>query len=164
MCFNLVCLKVHFGFEDYKFLLQAFLVWAEKVIFAEVKLQIIIVLKVGWFVTLTAAIADVASFMLFSAVCIKLIVAVESFSTEATFGMTFEAALIYSTRVVIAEFLMLSKLRIREKVVFVSEDFLVSSAEITHDFLMYALDVSIEVWPAETCNITAFVRTVIPQK
>jgi len=109
-----MCLKVHFGFKDCKFLFQAFLIRAKKVIFAEVKLQLIIISIVNGFAALVAVIADITSFMLFSAMSIKLIVAIESFSTEATFGMTFETALIYGTRVIVAELLMLSKLRICE--------------------------------------------------
>ena len=47
---------------------------------------------------------------------------------------------------------------------FMREDFLVSRTKITHDFAVFRLDMPMEVWPAETCYITLFVRTVVAEQ
>lgn len=47
---------------------------------------------------------------------------------------------------------------------FVGEDFLVPCAKIAHDFLMHALDMSMEVWPAQAGNVAAWIRTVVSQE
>jgi hypothetical protein len=45
--------------------------------------------------------------------------------------------------------------------VFVSEDFLVASTQIAHGLAMFALDVPVEIWPAEASNIATVVWTIV---
>jgi hypothetical protein len=85
-------------------------------------------------------------------------------SAEATLRVAFEAGLINSTRIVVAKLLMLSQLAESEQFVFVGKDFLVASTEIAHGFAMLTLDMSVEIWPAETCNITIIVGAVVAEK
>ena len=61
-----------------------------------------------------SAIANVAALVLVSAMSVKLIVAIEALSTEATFRMSLEATLIYCSRVIVAKLLVLSQIGLRE--------------------------------------------------
>jgi hypothetical protein len=47
-----------------------------------------------------------ATFVLFSTMRVKFVVAIEALSTEATFGMTFESTLIDRTGIIIAKLFM----------------------------------------------------------
>ena len=60
------------------------------------------------------AVANVAALVLVSAMSVKLIVAVEALSAEATFRMSLEATLIYCSRVIVAKLLVLSQIGLRE--------------------------------------------------
>jgi len=55
-----------------------------------------------------ATVADVTALVLISAVRVQLVVAVEAFSTETTFWVAFEAALVNGTGVVVAELLVIA--------------------------------------------------------
>ena len=77
-----------------------------------------------------ATVAYVATFVFVPAMCIKLIVSIEAFPAEATFRMTLEPALVDRTGVVVAKLLMFPKLREREELMFVSENFLISCTKI----------------------------------
>lgn len=46
----------------------------------------------------------------------------------------------------------------------VGEDLLVPSAQITHPPLMNALDVPMQVWPAQACYIAFLIRTIVSQQ
>ena len=51
-----------------------------------------------------SAIANVAALVLVSAMSVKLIVAIEALSAEATFRMSLEATLVDSSRIIIPKF------------------------------------------------------------
>lgn len=44
------------------------------------------------------------------------------------------------------------------------EDLLVACAEITHGFLMNCLDVTMKIWPTETCDVTLVIWTIVTQQ
>lgn len=71
-----------------------------------------------------------ASLMLVPAVCVELVVAVESLPTEAALGMALEAALVDGSRVVVAKFFVLVQLGWREQLMLVREDLFIPSAEV----------------------------------
>lgn len=62
--------------------------------------------------------------------CVKLIVSVKTLPTKSTFGVPFEAALVYGAGIIITKFLMSLELGVGEELMFVSEDFLVPCAKI----------------------------------
>lgn len=78
------------------------------------------------------SIANVTSFVLFSAMSVELVVSIESLSTKTTFWMTLEARLVYSTWVIVSVSLVLPQLAESEQLVFVGEDFLIACAQIAH--------------------------------
>lgn len=77
-----------------------------------------------------ATITDMTPFVLVPTMRVKLIVSVKSFTAEATLWMSLETALVNRTWVIVSKLLMLSQLRMCEKFMLVSENLLVSSAEI----------------------------------
>jgi hypothetical protein len=100
-------------------------------IFSEVNFEGVVVDKILLLSGTLTTVTDMAPFVLVATVCIQLVVSVEALTTEAAFGVPFEAALIDRTGVIVAELLMLPELRVCEKLVFVGEDFLVPCTEIT---------------------------------
>ena len=70
---------------------------------------------------------------------VKLIIAVETLATEATFWMASKPALVYRTRVVIAEPLVLSKLLLCEQFMFMREYLLMSGTKIAKNINFRAL-------------------------
>ena len=69
--------------------------------FKGIIIDIILLLSVG-----RTAVADMASFVFVSAVCIELVIAIESLATETTFRMSLKAALVNCTRLIISVLLM----------------------------------------------------------
>lgn len=105
-----------------------------------------------------------ASLVLVSAMRVEFVIAVEALSTEPTFGMTFEPTLVHSSRIIVAEFLMLLQLRDCEQLMLVGEDLLVPGTQITHDFVMSAFDMAMEVRPAPARNVAAGIGAVVAQQ
>jgi len=101
MCFNLVGLQVHLRLENDELFLQAFLVKANEMILLEVALKSVVVNVVLLLAVGRASVTDVAAFMFITAVSVQLIIAVESLTAEATFGMSLETTLIYGSRLII---------------------------------------------------------------
>ena len=58
--------------------------------------------------SLTFSIADMTSFMFVPAMCVQLIISIESLLAEPTLGMSSESALVYRTRMIITKFFMFS--------------------------------------------------------
>jgi hypothetical protein len=69
-------------------------------------------------------------FVAVTAVSVKLIVSIESLTTETTLGVTLETTLIKSSRNIITVLFVLAQLGNSKKLVLMGEDFLVSSAQI----------------------------------
>jgi hypothetical protein len=161
MCLQLMSLQVHLVFENDELLLQAFLVWAEEVIFSEMNFQRIVIDIVLLRPSTIASIADMTSLVLIPAVCIELVVSIESLATKAAFRMTLESSLIFRARIVVAKSLVLPQAVLSEQFVLVGEDFLVPRAEVTHHSVMYAPDMSMKVRPSETSHVTALVGAVV---
>ncbi len=130
MNFKPMRLQIHFRFENYKLLVETFLLRTEVMIGFEVRLQRVVVDIILWLPALGSPVTDVTTLVLVPAVCVQLVITVEPLATEATLGMTSEAALVDRARVVVAEFLMLSQAVLREQFVLMSEDLLVPCAEI----------------------------------
>ena len=99
-------------------------------------------------------IADMTLLMLVSAVGVQLVSAVEPLSTETTLRMSFEATLVNSTRIIITEFFMLSKLLYGKQIMLVCKDLFVPRAEITEYFVMHVFNVSMQVRPSPASDIT----------
>ena len=72
-------------------------------------------------------IANMASLMSLSTVCVELVIAVEPLSAEPALRVPFESRLIDRTRIVISVLLMSPQLPEREQLVFMCEDLLVPS-------------------------------------
>lgn len=126
MGFKLMGLKINLRFEDCKLLIQAFLIHAQKMIFPEVYLKGIIIHVILLRSTLIPSIADMAFFMLVSAVGEQLVVAVESLPAKATFRMSLESALVNSAGVVVAKLFVPAQILRSIKIMFMRKNFLVS--------------------------------------
>ena len=110
-----------------------------------------------------SAITNVTFLMLVPTMCIELVVTVEPLPTKAAFRVTFEAALIHGSRIVISKLLMLAELLLGEKLMLMSEHFLVPGAKITHDLLMNLFNMTVKIRPSPACNIARCLWTVIAQ-
>jgi hypothetical protein len=100
-------------------------------VFPEVYFYGIIVDKVLLATPLGLAVTDMTPFVLVSAMCEKLVVAIKALSTKAAFRMSSETALVNRARIVVSKLLVLSQLGECEKFVLVRKDFLVPRTEIT---------------------------------
>lgn len=78
--------------------------------------------------------------------------------------MTPESALVYGPWVVVTDSLVLAKFLHGEQIMFVGEDFFVPRAQVTHGFVMDALDMPVEVRPSPARNIARRVWTVISKQ
>jgi hypothetical protein len=105
-------------------------------VFVEVLFQSLVVHVVLWRGASSTSVTQMTSFMLFTAMCKELVVAVESLSTETTFWVAFEPALINGARIVIAKFLMPLQFLVGEQLMLVGEDLLVPRTQVAHDFLV----------------------------
>jgi hypothetical protein len=99
-------------------------------IFLEMDLERIVVNVILLLSTPIATVADVTALVFISAVRVQLVVAVEALSTETTFWMAFEAALVDGTGVIVTELLVIAKFGVGEELVLVGEDFLVACAKV----------------------------------
>jgi hypothetical protein len=122
--------EIHLIFENDEFLLQAFLIQTQEVVFLKMILESIVVDVVLMLAIARLSVTYVTSLMLVSAVGIQLIVPVEAFMTELAFWVAFETTLVNSTWVIIAELFVLAKLRDSKKFVFVCKDLFISSTQI----------------------------------
>lgn len=142
MSLQLMSLEIDLGFEDDKLFLQALPIGAEEVVLFEMLLQRVVVHIVLLLPAGISSVTDMTSFMLVSAMGVKLIVTVESLPAKSTLRMTPEATLINCARVIIAKLLMFAQFLYRKELMLMSEHLLVSRAQITHHFLMYTLDMA----------------------
>ena len=99
-------------------------------VLAKVVLERVVVDIVLLLTTTVTSIADVAAFVLVTTMRVQLVVAIETFSTKATFRVSLEPTLVNGAWVVVTEFLVLSQLRKCEEIVFVSKDFFISCTKI----------------------------------
>ena len=164
MRFQLMTLQIHLRVEDDKLLLQALGVETRKVILAKVLLKRIVVLEILWISSACPPIAKMASLMSIATMCIEFVISVESLPAESALGMTFKPTLIHSSRNVVAILLMLPQLLLREYLVLVDKHLFVSSAQIAHHLVMYALHMTMEIRPAQARRITGRIWTVVPEQ
>lgn len=80
-------------------------------IFVEVILQCVIVNIVLLLTMGGASVTDVATFVFITAMSVQLVVAVEPLTTKSTLGVSPEATLVYSSRLVIARPFVLTQFR-----------------------------------------------------
>jgi hypothetical protein len=146
--FELVGFEIYLRVEDDKLLVETVPLGAEEVVLSEVKLEGVVVNEVLLLAALISAIADVASLVLVATVRVELVVTVESLSTKPTLGVALEPALVDGPGVVVTELLVLAEFALSEELMFVGEDLLVASTEITQHFVMDAPDMAVEVGPA----------------
>ncbi len=78
--------------------------------------------------------------------------------------MTLKSALIDGTRIVVTKFLVLAKFADCKELMLMSEDFLIPCTKITHDLVMHALDMAMQIWPAKTGNVTILIWAVVPKQ
>ena len=140
---KLMRLQVQFRVKDHEFLLQALAIQTREVLFTEMLLQAIVVHKVPRVVATSPAIADMTSLVPVTAMRIQLVIAVKPLPTEPTLWMTFEAALIYGARVVVAELFVPAKISGCEQLMLVGEDLLVAGTEVAHHFVVHTFDVAV---------------------
>jgi hypothetical protein len=100
-------LEIHLRIEYNEFLLQALVVQTREVVLVEMSLQSIIIEIILRVLASGPSIAKMAALVLVATMCVQFIIAIESFSTEATFRMTVESTLIDCSRIVVAKLLML---------------------------------------------------------
>jgi hypothetical protein len=95
-----------------------------------VVVDVVLLLTVG-----RASVTNMATFVLVTTMSVKLVVAVESLTTETTLGVSLEATLVYCTRLVIAGLLVLTQLGRREQFMLMSKHLLVPGTKVTvpHD-------------------------------
>lgn len=110
------------------------------------------------------SIADMAPLMLIPTMRIELVVAVEALSTEATLGMTLESALIDRPRIIVTELFVLAKFTDSEELMLMGENLLVSRTKVAHDLVVHALDMSMQIWPAKTGNVTILIWAIVPKQ
>jgi hypothetical protein len=144
---QVVSFEVHFRVENDEFLLQAFFVETQEVIFPEVALQRVVVqvvVRPAW----RSSVAYMTPLVLLAAMDEQFIVAIEGLLAETTLGVSLEAALVYGSRLIVSVFLMLPQLFWSKQIMLVSKDFLVLRTEVAHDLLMRSLDMIVKVSPA----------------
>lgn len=129
----------------------------------EVKFQGVVVHIVLLLPSIISSIADMALFMLISAMGIQLIIAVKPLPAEATLRVALKTALIHGSRIIITEFFMLAKFGYCKQFMFVREDFLVPCAQITQNLAMQALDMPVKIRPSPTGNIATNVGAVVTE-
>lgn len=120
-------LQIHLRLEHDELLIQALLVQAQVVVFLKMVLERGVIDVVLLLAMSGLSIADVASLMLVTAVCIQFVISVESLATETTFRVTSETALVNGTGDVVSVFFVFPQLRHGKEFVLVGEDLLVSS-------------------------------------
>lgn len=130
MGFKLVGFEVHVGIKDDKLFFQTFLIGADKVVFAEMELESVVIEVVLRLAATVTAVADVTSLVLVAAMCVELVVAIEALSAKATLGMALEAGLILGARVVVAVLFVFAQLGGSEELVLVGKDFFVAGAKV----------------------------------
>jgi hypothetical protein len=161
MCLHLMCLQIHLRLKHDKLFIEAFLVHANKVRFPEVLLERIVVEVILRLASLVSPVANVTSLVLFSAVSVELVVSVKVLPTEPAFGMSSESALVSRAWPIVSLVFVSPQLLLREQLVLMRKDLLVSRAEIAHNLVVCRLYVSVEIWPSEACHITAWIRAVV---
>jgi len=142
MSLELMSLQIHLGIKDDELLLQTLLVGAHEVILSEVNLESVVVDIVLGLSATIAAITQVASFVAVTTMGEEFIVSVEALTTEATLRMALEARLVLGTRDIITVLFVSTQFLRSKQFVFMSEDLLVTSTQITHLFVVDALDVT----------------------
>ena len=127
-------------------------------------LEFLVVQVILWISATVTPVANMTPFVLFSAVSVELVVAIEALSAKITFWMSLEARLVDCTRIVITKFLVSAEFTKGKELVFVGENFLVASAEVAHHFAMLSPDMTMEVGPAVACLIAVLVGTVVSKE
>ena len=97
-------------------------------VLAEMKLQRVVVNIILLLAALVQSIANVAPLVLVSAMCVQLVIAVESLPTKPALRMAPEAALVDGPRIVVSKLLMLFEFTKSEEFVLMCEDLLISCA------------------------------------
>lgn len=99
-------LQIHLRLEHDELLIQALLVQTQVVVFLKMVLERGVIDVVLLLAMSGLSIADVASLMLVTAVCIQFVISVESLATETAFRVTSETALVNGTGDVVSVFLV----------------------------------------------------------
>lgn len=126
MGFQLMCFEIHLRFEDHKLLIHAVLVGTKEMVLTEMLFQRIVVYVVLLLLCWIPSIANVTLLVLFPAMHIQFVIAIESLAAESTFGMTLEPTLINSAWIVIPKFLMLSELLLGEQFMLMGKNLFIS--------------------------------------
>ena len=153
--------QIHFRIKNDEFLLHAFPVCTQKMLFAKVDLERIIIDVVLLLPSLLPPVADVTTLVLVAAVHIELVIPVEPLLAEPTVWMALEPALVDRSGVIVTKLFMFPELLCGKEVMLVREYFFVLGAELTHDFVMYASHMSMEIWPVPASNIAISVWAVV---
>lgn len=128
---EVVCLHVQLRLEHNELLLHASAIRAQEVVLLKVLLQLLVVEEVVGLPGISP-VADEAPLVLHAAVLKQLVVVVEALAAEAAQRVALETRLVGSARLVVAMAHMLLQFLIAEELMLMSEDLLVTSAEITH--------------------------------
>jgi len=130
-------------------------------VFAEMLLKRVVVDVVLMLTCRILSLTDVALFMLFSAMNKEFIVTVESLSAETALWMPLKACGVCLSRLCVTELLMPAQLLFVEQGVLMCENLFVPGAEVAHLLVMQGSDVSVQVRPAETCDLTVRIGTIV---
>ena len=101
-------LKIHTRLKNHEFLLQAFRVKTEKMVFSEVVLERPVVEVILLLAVRRPTVTDVTPFVTITTVSIEFVITIETLTAETAFRMSLETALINCTWFMITIFLMLA--------------------------------------------------------
>jgi hypothetical protein len=101
------------------------------------------------------------SLMVVSAMCVQLIITVETLPAEATLRMPLETTLIDRAGIVVSKLLVLAQILLCKELMLVCKDLLVPGAQVTHNLLMNTSHMSMQVGPSQACDIAVVIRTIV---
>jgi hypothetical protein len=160
---KLVGLEVHLRLEHDKLLLETLAVRAHVVLLLEVVLKRVVV-QVVVRLARVATVAEEATLVLVPAVLVQFVAVVETGAAKAAQRVAPEAGLVDGAGLVVAVAHVLGELLVGKHVVLVGKHLLVASAQVAHFLVVLALDVAVQVLPAETGKVAFGVGAVIAEQ
>jgi len=163
MLFQLMSLQIQLRSKDDMFILQAFPLQTNVMILPVMGGQSFEVHVILWRPD-SQLLTDTASLMLAATMLIKLIITIEPLVAKSADRVTLESTLIHGSRVVVPFPHVLRQLGISVEFMLMREDFLVPRAQITNLLMMYTLNVSMQIRPAQAGNITVSIWAIVSQE
>jgi hypothetical protein len=132
MRLQLVGLEINLVFKDDEFLLETFTVGAEVVLLLEVDFKGVVVQVILWGdVRGAGSFTYVTTLVLVAAVLPQFVPRIETLVAESTFRVALEPTLVVTAGNIVSVLFVASQFGRREELVFMREDFLVASTQVT---------------------------------